>query len=338
MFSMDDQKKIESCVVVGAGIAGLVAARSLAEGGVRVTVLDKARGVGGRCATRRFEGGVFDHGAPFFEVGDSRFAAQVNRWCSDGLVRRCCDEPGKEKDGIEDQYEERYCGTAGMTTVPKHLARDLDVLKEERVVAIGLKCRTWEIRTESGNSYSAEALVLTPPVPQSLEILGAGDVSLSASISAQLQQITYERCLTVLALLEGPSAVPSCGTVSPREKMVSRITDDTKKGISPHAHAVTIHAGSGFSLDHWDDDPDRIAERLTDISSGWLGSPVKALQVHRWRYSRPIVIHPGRSVVVGDPAPLVFAGDAFGSGLVQGAALSGAEAARILVGTSVFHD
>ncbi len=335
---MNGQKKLESCVVVGAGMAGLFAAGSLRAAGIDVTVLDKARGVGGRCATRRFEGGIFDHGAPFFEVNNSRFVAQVNRWSEEGLVRRCCDEPKESGERAGGRLEKRYCGVSGMTTVPKHLARELDVRKEERVTAIGVENRTWLIETGSGASFSSPGLVLTPPVPQSLALLDAGDVRLPETKRTRLGQITYERCLTVLVVLEGPSKVPATGTVSPRERAVKRIIDDRRKGISPDAHAVTIHAGSGFSLDHWDDDTDRIAERLIDVSSKWLGSEVRAWQVHRWRYSRPIVIHPGRTVAVSDPGILVFAGDAFGSGLVQGASLSGAEAARILAGRSLLHD
>ena len=63
----------ESCIVVGAGISGLLAARELSDAGWRVTVLDKGRGVGGRMATRRTGGARFDHGAQFFTVRDERF-------------------------------------------------------------------------------------------------------------------------------------------------------------------------------------------------------------------------------------------------------------------------
>jgi predicted NAD/FAD-dependent oxidoreductase len=50
-------------VVVGAGLAGLTAARSLVAGGHDVLVLDKGRSPGGRMATRRIGGATFDHGA-----------------------------------------------------------------------------------------------------------------------------------------------------------------------------------------------------------------------------------------------------------------------------------
>ena len=51
-------------VVVGAGVAGLQCARRLRDAGLQVVVLDKARGVGGRVATRRVDGQPVDHGGP----------------------------------------------------------------------------------------------------------------------------------------------------------------------------------------------------------------------------------------------------------------------------------
>lgn len=49
--------------VIGAGLAGLTAARELA--GHEVVVFEKSRGPGGRTATRRGPDGMrFDHGAP----------------------------------------------------------------------------------------------------------------------------------------------------------------------------------------------------------------------------------------------------------------------------------
>ncbi|NJK46404.1 MAG: FAD-dependent oxidoreductase [Pleurocapsa sp. SU_196_0] len=64
-------------LVIGAGLAGLSAARDLARAGFAVRLLDKSRGVGGRTATRRIEGATFDHGAPFFTVRGERLKQLV---------------------------------------------------------------------------------------------------------------------------------------------------------------------------------------------------------------------------------------------------------------------
>ena len=59
-----------------------------------------------------------------------------------------------------------------------------------------------------------------------------------------------------------------------------------------------------------------------------MGTAPVQTQLHRWRYSQPIAIYPERRLAVESPAPLVFAGDAFGGPRVEGAVLSGLAAAN----------
>ena len=53
-------------LIVGAGLAGLLAANALQAAGQTVRVVEKARGVGGRLATWRLGPGRGDYGAQFF--------------------------------------------------------------------------------------------------------------------------------------------------------------------------------------------------------------------------------------------------------------------------------
>ncbi|NBU16056.1 MAG: FAD-dependent oxidoreductase [Actinobacteria bacterium] len=108
-------------IVVGAGLAGLMAARELTEASHDVSVLDKGRSPGGRLATRRMAGARLDHGAQFFTVRSDGFRAHVDRWLADGVVHEWCRGFG-EQDG-----HPRYVGTGGMNALAKHLATGLDV-------------------------------------------------------------------------------------------------------------------------------------------------------------------------------------------------------------------
>ena len=74
-------------IVIGAGVSGLIAARTLQANGARVLVLDKGRGVGGRLATRRTQSGIFDHGAQLFTARDPQFRLLVEAWQAAGIVR-----------------------------------------------------------------------------------------------------------------------------------------------------------------------------------------------------------------------------------------------------------
>src|SRR3712207_9495804 len=74
---MTNTAETNSCIMVGAGISGLVAACELSDAGWRVGVLDEGSGVGGRMGTRRLGDGTFDHGAQFFTVRSGRFGKVV---------------------------------------------------------------------------------------------------------------------------------------------------------------------------------------------------------------------------------------------------------------------
>ncbi len=110
--------------VLGAGLSGLACARALADHGHLVRVFDKARGVGGRMATRRAEHRRFDHGAQYFTVRDERFGRFVSSWRGCGVVAPWKGEivalEGGER--LSKGRTERFVGVPGMNAICKHLA------------------------------------------------------------------------------------------------------------------------------------------------------------------------------------------------------------------------
>lgn len=332
---------VSDVLVVGAGIAGLTAARALAASGRSVVVLDKGRGVGGRMATRRVGDGVFDHGAQFFTTPGPELAGMAGEWAAAGAV-----EPwflGRlEPDGsMAPDGHVRWRGRRGMTDVAKHLAADLDVRTAQRVVALSTRSegssRSWVAALASGELLSAGALVLTAPVPQTLALLEAGSVTLAPDDRDELSALGYHRCLAVLAELDGPSGLPAPGAWRLGGEPVEFVADNQTKGISP-VPALTVHAGPLASLALWDRGDDEVVGDLLAAVPGLVARPVAGrAQVQRWRYARPVECRPERARMLRGLPRAVLAGDIFGGPLVGGAARSGLAAAGLLTDTRTFN-
>jgi len=182
---------------------------------------------------------------------------------------------------------------------------------------------TWRITSANGEEFQGDSVILTPPIPQSLELLETSAISLPGELAEKLKAVSYFPCIAVLALLKSASRIPAPGAMRFSGEPVRWIADNQQKGISSDAPAVTIHAGPEFSRENWNADPDQIAGKLFGASREWIGSEVAEYQVHRWRYSQPYKFFGEPFASVDLPAPLFLAGDAFIGDRVESAFLSG---------------
>ncbi|MCX6837217.1 MAG: FAD-dependent oxidoreductase [Verrucomicrobia bacterium] len=312
-------------LIIGTGVSGLIAARDLQSAGRSVLLLDKGRGLGGRLASRRMGAATFDHGAQFITSRDARFEKILNQGAEAGMMTEWCRGFSTEADG-----HTRWRGQPAMTAVAKYLAQGLEIRMEKQVVALRRAGGRYSVETNNGEFYSAAAVLLTPPVPQSLALLAASEIELDPAMRTRLEGIQYERCLAVMAVLKGPSLIPPPGAIKPTIGPVSWIADNQLKGISAEP-AVTIHANHEFSLAHWDEDRMESGRLLLNAAQPWLGAEVLSYQVHGWRYSKPLQVDAEPCALLQTAPPLVIAGDAFAGPRVEGAALSGMAASEMLL-------
>ncbi|CAB4554065.1 unannotated protein [freshwater metagenome] len=315
-------------VVVGAGLSGLSAARALQDAGHEVVVLDKGRGLGGRMATRRItstDGSIatFDHGAQFFTARDETFTSLVTQWISDDVVREWCRGFGS------DDGHSRYVVNNGMTALTKHLAHGIDVRTSTLVFAVkpcSSDTQQWTVIIDDNSRIDCDAVVMTCPLPQSYSIT----VSTGIELPPELLMTDYDRTIGLLAVLDGPSAIPAPGGLQNPDDVFSWIGDNEAKGISA-IPAVTFHANPAWSLAHWDDSLDEGQAILTQAAQRYLGSAnILVSEYKKWRFATPRKIWPESYFAVGS---LVFAGDAFAGPKVEGAVLSGLAAANYLTQT-----
>jgi len=272
-------------VIIGAGIAGVVAARELARNGHDVVVIDKGRSPGGRMATRRDGDARFDHGAQFFTVRDELFQRQVNNWMSRGLVHEWC-RGFDSHDG-----HPRYVATNGMNTLVKDLAQDVDVRCSVTATSVEPTSSGWVIHATEVDDISCDAVIVTSPIPQSNALLAQSGVEIPAAIS----QCSYD---PTVALLVSTSASPSTlgehGGLQDPDDVFSFIGDNTRKGVSP-IPAVTFHANAQWSSQHFEQSDEWLHDQLLASSTRLLSDvTVTSSQVKKWRYATPKDVWPER--------------------------------------------
>lgn len=311
-------------VVVGAGVAGLVAAGRLAEAGRAVVLLDKGRSPGGRLATRRIGGATLDHGAQFFTVRTDELGRRVRVWEREGAVFEWC--RGFSGDGGDGHP--RYVVRGGMNALAKRLAAGLAVRCGTLVFAVRPGPGRWDVTLDTGEVVAADALIVTCPVPQTFALLVTAEVE----VPADLATLDYDRTLALLAVLDRPPAVPAPGGVQAPNPDVTFVADHGAKGISA-VPALTLHAAADWSLARWDDDRDHVHADLRTLAGPWLGGAgIIESQVKRWRFATPQRTWPQPCHTIdGGPAPLVLAGDAFAGPRVEGAFTSGLAAAEAVL-------
>jgi len=306
-------------IVVGAGLSGLTAARRIAGHGHEVTVLDKGRSSGGRCATRRIGDATLDHGAQFFTVRSAEFANITDTWLGAGVAREWC-----RGFGANDGHP-RYCGTNGMTTITKHLATGLDVRCSSMVFSVERTMSRWKVNLDDVTAFDADAVVITCPIPQSMSLLANTDLGIPDGI----RTIEYDKTIAALVVVSGETSVPAPGGVQDGDATFSFVADNQQKGISA-TRALTLHCNASFSEANWWSDPEETHSTVMSLATAWIGdAKVIEHQPKRWRMATPRTTWHERCWSANG---IVLAGDAFAGPRVEGAVLSGLAAAEQVLG------
>jgi renalase len=315
---------VAEVLVVGAGISGLAAAADLRAAGHDVVVVDKGRRPGGRMATRRDGDATWDHGAQFLTAKDDGFATEVARWQDAGVAatwfQGAPDEDAEGADG-----HPRFRGAPYMRAVPEHLAGALSVRCGVRLEALRHADGRWVALAQDGAHLSADALVLTPPAPQTLALLEG--TSVGGAVTDGLRQVAYDPCWAVLVRPDGTPDLPGHGALRLADHPLHMVVDNHRKGISA-APAVTLHASAARTRELFDRPGDVVGARLLADAAPWLAGTV--VRTHRWRFSRPTGPGPADALATTDPGPVAVAGDGLAGGRVEGAWSSGRAAARLL--------
>lgn len=295
--------------MIGAGLAGIAAAREITARSGSVTIFEKSRGLGGRCASKRWEGHLIDHGAQYFTIRDDAFRSAVHAASGDRL--RQLTAPVVTERGEILQDDGRWFHQEGNSRLVRDLAQGLDVRLETTID----DART--LLSSAGGDF--DHVVSTAPWPQTARLFGLEST------------FDYVPCLAVLLAYQGDWAGRSreryavSDTTSP---LAWSACENHKPGrVGPGFTVIVAHLSEAFSREHLERPAEEYPALIRSmVENRWelpAGTLIASLG-HRWRLAR--VAHPLPLSEL--PTGLHFIGDALRASRVEDAWRVGYEFGR----------
>ena len=292
--------------MVGAGIAGLSCARALTDGGARVRVVERGRVVGGRLASKRYDGRYADIGAAYVVGDDPDFTAQLAAWEARGLARRWTDTLRVYPGGDAKTGPMRWAAPGGLRSLATDLADGLDVRLATTLDAV---------------PGDADAVVLAMPGPQALRL--DPPPGIAAAARAQTWRPVIAAVLTYPSREWGDLRG---AFVNDHPTLATVCDDGDRRGDG--APVLVAHSTAELAARHLAN-PEAAGPVLAEAAGQVLGLTAKpAVHVHRWTYAQP---EAGETAYAVD-GRVWLCGDAFGRPRVETAWLSGRAVARALLG------
>lgn len=264
---------IRSVAVVGAGLAGLAAARRLNAAGLACRLFDKSRGLGGRMATRRVGELQFDHGAQYLRAEGPRLRAAVEEWRAAGRALPW--------------FEDAYVGLPGMSGLARGMLDGMAFSPSALVTRLSRSPSGWSLHDASGaidapGNGAFDAVILALPAPQARPILQTAGVDFAA-----LSRASYAPCWALM-LSFAARAARTPDRLRPDDGVIAWIArDSSKPGRAADKESFVIHAAADWSRRHLEDAPEDVVRALLphfQRAAGTRAEPMFAV-AHRWRYA-----------------------------------------------------
>ena len=268
-----------SVAVIGAGLAGSLCARLLADQGVSVTLFDKARHVGGRTSSRqsrRDAHWVMDHGLPAFHTTSTRTQQWLNTWVQQGLLEQWT--PRQSDPTPRTDY---YVGIPFNHSVAESLSGGITQQVQTRIHTANREQDQWFLADDTASFGPFDTLVCTAPPAQARTLLPFAALD-------TLLDMPFEPCHALMMGFSEPLCV-TWDAARPTHPVLAWVSRESSKPGRPEGERWLVQTTADWSEAHLEDVPDTLVPFLLKTFQDYTGVDIapQTIQIHRWRYARP---------------------------------------------------
>ena len=288
-----------SVAIVGAGMAGARCAARLQEAGAAVQVVDKARGPGGRLATRRAHvldtNGhelpvAWDHGCPGFEAQDASLQAWLHTQAASGRATRWQPRAGRDEGQAAAPPPARWRGTPSQPSLCHALLEGVATQWQTTVRALRRGGDAWWLDTDGAPLGPFSAVVLALPPAQAAPLLAPHRLDWARAAAL----VPMQPCWTWMGVSEAQADWGGADWWAPADGPLELVVRQTHRLDGPSAQGLdawVAHARPGWSREQIESPPEAVADALQAAVDRVLGRPLawRHRVVHRWRYAQTVL-------------------------------------------------
>lgn len=172
--------------IIGAGTAGALAANQLTSSGLNCCIVEKSRGVGGRCSRRSIPDSFsIDLGASSFSLPYTEhphLVNNINHWLKSGYLTEWLFSSNDFQTQSPAMKKIELCGTPSMNAFHRHLVEGINCLTQRHVHQLKRIDGIWQLLDDSDQLIvEAKSVIITAPAEQTYNLVAPFDLIAKSS-------------------------------------------------------------------------------------------------------------------------------------------------------------
>jgi predicted NAD/FAD-dependent oxidoreductase len=324
--------------IIGAGTAGCFMANLFKAASINCCLVEKSRGLGGRCSRRRIEDDGIDLGAPDFSfdgIVDPFIKSKVNEWLKAGDLSHWYKRITNFNHLNKTETIKTLCAAPSMNSWHKKLTANTPLITGSKVHSLKHLSDHWLLLNESGETIiKAKKVVVTCPAEQAFDLLETFEDFSACKIASSKSLPQYVCAISFDDSLNLDTDVYVAG----HSIIASAIRENAKPGRYHTAlkhETWVIHSTHDWAQQNANIDSQQAAYYLTKAFCDHFGIKAlpRSLTSHYWRLARhEKAEYENQNFIWNETLQIGCCGDWLDSGDIPGALNSSYALSKAIIG------